>query len=101
MPFHRVATLDELPPESAIEVVVEGQPYALCRTGGVVHGLGGRCPHAGGPLGQGQLHEGRVVCPYHMWEFECATGEYDYDRQIRVAVAEVKVHNGEIYLQVP
>ena len=55
----------------------------------------------GGPLGQGQIHDGRVVCPYHLWEFDCTTGEYDYDPTKRVPTFEVKVEDGDIYLQVP
>ena len=31
-----------------------------------------------------------------MWEFDCATGEYDYDPTKRVPTFEVKLENGEI-----
>ena len=39
--------------------------------------------------------------PYHMWEFDCVTGEYDYDPTKRVPTFEVKVEGDEILLQVP
>jgi nitrite reductase/ring-hydroxylating ferredoxin subunit len=101
MPLLKVASLSEVPEESVIEVMVGQQPYAICRTGGAVYALDGVCPHRGGPLGQGQLHQGRVVCPYHLWEFDCRSGAYDLDSAHRVATCEVKVEGGDIYLQVP
>jgi nitrite reductase/ring-hydroxylating ferredoxin subunit len=101
MPFVKVANLSALPPDSVTEVLVDEHPYAICRTGGEIRALSGICIHQGGPLGQGQIHQGRVVCPYHLWEFDCRTGEYDYDPAKRVATFEVRVEGDEIFLQVP
>jgi nitrite reductase/ring-hydroxylating ferredoxin subunit len=101
MPFLKVAKLSEVPDNSAIEVMVGGQPYAICRTGGAGYALDGVCPHRGGPLGGGQIHDGHIVCPYHLWEFDCRTGEYDLDPARRVATFEVKVEDGDIFLLVP
>ena len=101
MPFVPVGKLSGLPPESVMEVMVAGQPYAICRVGGAVHALSGVCLHRGGPLGQGQIHDGHVVCPFHLWEFDCRTGEYDYDPSQRVATYQVMVEGDDILLQVP
>jgi nitrite reductase/ring-hydroxylating ferredoxin subunit len=91
--------MSELPPDSVTEVMVEGQPYAVCNVGGTVRVLSGICIHRGGPLGQGQIHEGRVVCPYHLWEFDCATGEYDYDPTRRVPTFPVKIEGDDILVE--
>jgi nitrite reductase/ring-hydroxylating ferredoxin subunit len=101
MPFVKVAILSQVPPESVIEVMVGDQPYAICHTGGAVRALSGVCLHRGGPLGQGQMHDGHVVCPYHLWAFDCASGAYDDDPSKRVPTFEVKVEDGDILVQVP
>ena len=101
MPFLKVGSLAQLPADSVMEVMVGGQPYAVCHTGGTIHALSGLCIHRGGPLGQGQIHEGRVVCPYHLWEFDCATGEYYYDSTKRLPTFQTKVEGGDIYMQIP
>ena len=101
MTWLKVGTLGALPPDSVMEVMVGEQPYAICNVGGTVTALNGICIHRGGPLGQGAIHEGRVVCPYHLWEFDCRTGEYDYDSSRRVATYKVAVENGDILLEVP
>lgn len=97
----KVAALSQVPPESVVEVVVDDQPYAICRTGNAVHALSGVCLHRGGPLGQGQIHNGHVLCPYHLWAFDCASGAYDYDPSRRVPTFEVKIEDGDILIQVP
>ncbi len=38
---------------------------ALVLHRGRVHAMGARCSHAGGPLDQGWVLEGRLVCPWH------------------------------------
>src|SRR4051794_8708361 len=101
MPLIKVGTLAQLPADSVMEVMVDEEPYAVCNVGGTVSALSGICIHRGGPLGQGQIHKGHVVCPYHLWEFDCATGEYHYDPTRRVPTYDVKVEAGEIFLQVP
>ena len=101
MPFLKVARLSDLALDSVTEVLVDEYPYAICNTGGEIRALSGICIHQGGPLGQGQIHDGRVICPYHMWEFDCRTGEYDYDPAKRVATFEVRVEGDDVFLMVP
>jgi nitrite reductase (NADH) small subunit len=84
-----------------LEVTVGAKQYAICNTGGAITALDGACLHLGGPLGQGEIRDGRVVCPYHLWEFDCRTGACDFNPRLRVATYEVQVEGGSIFLQVP
>jgi len=99
MAFLDVGRASSLPPNSVMEVEVGDRLFAICNVGGTLHALDGYCPHTGGPLGQGQVDEGRLVCPYHMWEFDCATGEYTRDPSCRLEKFDVKVEDGRILLQ--
>jgi nitrite reductase/ring-hydroxylating ferredoxin subunit len=101
MPFVKVSTLAQLPGDSVREVSVNGEFYALCRVGDRVTALSGTCLHRGGPLGHGNIQGNRVVCPWHAWEFDCATGEYDYDPTRRVATFPVKIEGEDILIEVP
>jgi nitrite reductase/ring-hydroxylating ferredoxin subunit len=98
MAFVKAASLAALGPNQLLEALIDGTPYALCNVGGQIHALEGTCPHRGGPLGQGAVHEGRVVCPWHAWEFDCATGANDYDPAIRLRKYPVKIQNGDIFI---
>lgn len=47
---------------------------ALIRHRGRVHAMGARCSHMGGPLHQGWVLNGQLVCPWHGTRFELETG---------------------------
>jgi nitrite reductase/ring-hydroxylating ferredoxin subunit len=51
-----------------------GREYALWLAGGEVHLLDNRCLHLSGPLAEGFVEDGHVVCPWHGWTYELATG---------------------------
>ena len=97
----KVGNLSDLPPDSVMEANVEGECYAVCNLGGEIRALSGTCLHVGGPLGQGNIVDGRLVCPWHMWEYDCRTGEYDRSSVQRLETFEVKVEGGDIFLQIP
>ena len=101
MPFVQVGPAAKLPAGSVMQADVNGQPYAICNAGGEFFALDGTCPHSGGPLGEGALHDHWVVCPWHGWEFDCRTGANDFDPDVTVATISVKVENGQILIDVP
>ncbi len=102
MAFERVCGLAELPANSVIEAIVRDEPYAICNVNGRITAMYGICPHAGGPLGQGRIGEsGRLVCPYHEWEFDCATGQNAVLQSIAVPIFPVKIVGGDVLADLP
>jgi nitrite reductase (NADH) small subunit len=101
MPLVKVAAASEVGPDSVIEVMVGNTPYAICNVGGKITALTGICPHRGGPLGQGAINGPNVVCPWHAWEWNCATGENDMDPATKVAPCQLKIEAGDIFLDLP
>ena len=47
----------------------------LVKQGDRVHAMGARCSHAGGPLDQGWVLGGTLVCPWHGSQYDLATGQ--------------------------
>jgi nitrite reductase (NADH) small subunit len=101
MPFVKIGSLANLQPGSVMEAEVAGRTYAVCNSGGALHALDGVCPHAGGPLGQGALHDHMLVCPWHGWEYDCRSGENDFDPTIRVQSFAVRTDGDDILIDVP
>ena len=85
---------------SMIEVQANGKPYAICNVDGTIHAVSGICPHRGGPLAQGALHGSMIVCPWHAWEFDCRTGQNDFNSSIRLDQPTVVLRAGELYLDI-
>ena len=101
MPFVRIGSLGDVPPGSVAEATVNGSPYAVCNAAGEVHVLGGVCPHRGGPVGQGALHETTLVCPWHAWEFDCLTGRNDFDPDVKLQKFAVRIEGDNILADLP
>lgn len=64
---HRVAVWDEVA-RKEIGIV-------LVRQGDRVHAMGARCSHVGGPLDQGWVLDGTLVCPWHGSQYDLETGQ--------------------------
>src|ERR1700722_882111 len=96
MAWTKVATLGELPKDSVIEVEHDGNLYAICNSGGEIRALSGVCPHQGGPLGQGTVIQGLLVCPWHMWEFDSKSGACLIDDTMGIPTYPVKVDERSI-----
>jgi thiamine pyrophosphate-dependent acetolactate synthase large subunit-like protein/nitrite reductase/ring-hydroxylating ferredoxin subunit len=74
MTWHEVPAAD-LPAEGRVRsVVVDGRSMALSRCGGEWGALENRCPHQGGPLGEGSIEQGWLRCPWHGYDYRPTTG---------------------------
>ena len=101
MPLVKVASLADVPPGKVFEALVGEDSYAICNRRGEIHALNGICPHAGGPLGQGELDGENIVCPWHAWSYDCATGVNSDDDQVKVETYPVKIDGDAIYIELP
>ncbi len=97
----KICAETELPPEDEVaEVEAAGRVFCVARLGGAVCVVDGTCPHEGGPLGQGVLEDGRVVCPWHAFAYDLRTGVAEHDASFKVHVFEAEVRDGEVRAKV-
>jgi nitrite reductase (NADH) small subunit len=100
MPFVKAADASDLAPGQVMEFASGGNTYAICNVDGELRAFDGICPHAGGPLGQGNIQDGRLICPWHGWEYDCRTGANDYDESLKLETFPVKIENGAILIDI-
>ena len=91
--WYKVAEVGELP-EGQVTTVTAGIT-AVCLIHTAEHGytaLDNRCPHQGGPLGEGQLDGAWLICPWHGYEYDPQTGNppTGYGDQARVLALEIR-----------
>jgi nitrite reductase/ring-hydroxylating ferredoxin subunit/uncharacterized membrane protein len=55
-------------------VEADGTAVMVARSGGELYALTNRCSHRGGPLCEGELQDGTVVCPWHSSVFDLRDG---------------------------
>lgn len=75
----RVAGIDEVTPGRVKTVTAGTQSMALTNIDGEFTAMDNRCPHQGGPLGEGSIEIGNdgqcwLRCPWHGWDFDPRTG---------------------------
>jgi nitrite reductase/ring-hydroxylating ferredoxin subunit/uncharacterized membrane protein len=57
-----------------VVVTVEDTPILFVRLDSQIHAIGDRCTHRGGPLHEGTITDGCVVCPWHHSKFDLRDG---------------------------
>jgi nitrite reductase/ring-hydroxylating ferredoxin subunit/uncharacterized membrane protein len=96
----RVAREDELEGDQPKRVDAKGFPVMLVRREGRIYAVAATCPHAGGPLDEGDISGTTVTCPWHGSSFDLCNGKlqngpsvYDLPR------LERRVNNGQIEIR--
>lgn len=97
--FIEAASIADLPVGRAKAVTVAGHQVALYHTANGFFASDDRCPHRGGPLAEGDLIGDEIVCPWHLWGFDLATGLCPGNPDISVTMHEVKVDGERILVR--
>jgi nitrite reductase (NADH) small subunit len=72
----RIGPVSEIPIGEGRSYLIRNELVAIFRTRtGEVYGTQADCPHRNGPLADGVIGEGKVMCPLHGYTFRLATGE--------------------------
>ncbi|MFM6852834.1 MAG: nitrite reductase small subunit NirD [Sphingopyxis sp.] len=95
-----IGPIDQLPALGARTLPVRGgEEIALFRTAnGGVYAMVNKCPHKGGPLSEGIVHDTTVTCPLHNWRISLITGEALGEDKGCVRTIPVKIDAGRIYI---
>lgn len=64
----------ELPEGRVKTVTAAHKGICLTHFEGKFSALDNKCPHQGGPLGEGSIENGMLRCPWHGWDFHPQTG---------------------------
>src|SRR5690349_5736308 len=88
--WHRVLGPDELP-DGRVKTVTAGvHTFALTHYDGRYAALSNRCPHQGGPLGEGTIEKGMLRCPWHGYDYCPLTGSSAFGDGVESFPIEVR-----------
>ena len=77
MTWHDTVTVHDLPRGGRKHLEVDGKQLSLIHTDEGVFCIDFRCPHTGGPLGEGIVDRGLIACPLHKWKFDLRDGTHN------------------------
>ena len=100
MPFVRAAKIAEVPAGAIHEFQVAGKAVAVANVAGKFYAISDVCVHRGGPLGQGELHETVVTCPWHGWQYDVTTGKVTQNPSMGVACYATEVRGDEVFVDI-
>ncbi|MEW4982161.1 MAG: nitrite reductase small subunit NirD [Cycloclasticus sp.] len=97
--WHPICTIDEIPPSGGRTVIAGKTSIALFRlTDDSIKAIENRCPHKDGPLVDGIISNGDVLCPLHNWRVNLDSGQVAAPDSGCVTRYPVKVEGRQIFL---
>lgn len=99
--FAKLTTESDLPaPNKAKEFPCGDKTICIANVNGTFSAMDNVCLHRGGPIGQGMIENGKVVCPWHAWAWDPQTGEAAHNPAAKIPVYPVKIENGDVLIEI-
>jgi nitrite reductase/ring-hydroxylating ferredoxin subunit len=94
--FVDVCSIDDIPESRARTVCLSGERVAVFKYDGRISAVSNVCRHQNGPLGEGKIVGGCIVCPWHGYEYEPASGRAPAPFTERLPTFAVRVTAGRV-----
>ena len=94
----KVCSVEELSRRRSLRVSVLGKQLAIFADGDRIFATDPDCPHAGAPLDQGTIENGRLVCPLHAYCFDLLNGTCDADPRLVLTTYRVFADGGAVFV---
>jgi sulfoxide reductase heme-binding subunit YedZ len=96
--FHDVCAVTDLRDGRGRVVCVGDERIAIFRYDGKVSAISNVCQHQNGPLGEGRIVRGCVVCPWHGYEYRPDSGSSPPPFTEKVATFSVEIRRGRVFV---
>ena len=96
----KVAELNEIADGGSKIIHVKGRDIALFRVKDQYFAVQNNCLHRGGPLGEGEVRNYEVTCPWHGWKYNLMDGSLSLIPTLKVKTFPVKVGSEGVFVEV-
>lgn len=94
----KVAEMSDLTADKPLRVSLDAEKILIFLVEGVPVATAARCPHAHGPLHQGEVCGTVLTCPWHGWSFDLVTGACEEDPELLLPRYAVRVEGNDIHV---
>ncbi len=91
-----VCGVDEIPEKRACIATLAGERVAVFKYDGKISAISNVCQHQNGPLGEGQIIDGCVTCPWHGYQYLPESGASPPPFTEKVPTFNIRVANGRV-----
>jgi nitrite reductase (NADH) small subunit len=96
----KIGTTSDLPANNEVKEMKAGdKTICVANVDGQICAMENTCLHMGGPLGEGVIEGGKVICPWHGWAWDPKTGQSG-PPDAKVVVYRVKIEGGEVLVEI-
>jgi nitrite reductase/ring-hydroxylating ferredoxin subunit len=95
----KVAGLNEIPEGGSKIITVKDRMIALFRFKDQYFAIANNCLHRGGPLGEGEVKDYEVTCPWHGWRYSLMDGSLSLIPTLRVKTYKVEQNSEGIFIE--
>lgn len=95
---YRVGSISALKRGDSILSPAGDTEVALFLCHGQVVATQGQCPHAQGPLHEGEVEGATLTCPWHGWTFDLDTGDCAEDETMHLKRYPVRIDGDDVYV---
>ena len=96
----KVAEHDEIRDGASKIVTVAGRSIAVFRIKDQYFAIQNNCLHRGGPLGEGEVSNYEVTCPWHGWKYSVIDGSFSLIPTLKVNTFSVRVDDGGVFVEI-
>jgi len=93
----RLVAADRIPEGRALTVRLGGERVAVFRNGDQISCVSNVCRHQMGPLGEGQIVDGCITCPWHGYQYDPVTGCSPPPYTERIETWNVVIEDGYVW----
>ncbi|MGD9906871.1 MAG: Rieske 2Fe-2S domain-containing protein, partial [Vicinamibacterales bacterium] len=95
-PWVDVCAVGDIPDTRAVTACIAGERVAVFRNGETLSAVSGVCQHQNGPLGDGKIVNGCIVCPWHGYEYAPDTGASPAPFTEKIPTFRVRIADGRV-----
>lgn len=96
--FIEVCKVKEIPEKHACIATVSGERVAVFKYDGKISAVSNVCQHQNGPLGEGEIIDGCITCPWHGFQYLPETGASPPPFTEKVPTFDVKIADGKVFV---
>lgn len=96
----KVAEANEIGEGQAKTVIIAGKQVAVFKIKNQYFAISNNCLHRGGPLGEGEVKNYEVTCPWHGWKYSILDGSFALIPTLRVNTFPVKESPDGVFIEI-
>jgi methionine sulfoxide reductase heme-binding subunit len=96
--FVDVCSVAEIPEKRAFIANISGERVAIFKYDGKISAVSNVCQHQNGPLGEGEIIDGCITCPWHGFQYLPASGQSPPPFTEKIPTFRTKIENGRVFV---